>query len=259
MPANIDHKCFIQPKDSKIKLWRYMDFTKFVSLISKEELFFCRADLFKDPFEGSYSKANSILSPLVYAKSSIDSGIPIERLIQSQEIGNNVLAKFRRQWYYISCWHKNEFESAAMWDLYSNGEGSIAIETNYELLQNNLPDNSYMGLVKYIDYQTEWLPEGNTFFPFMHKRKSFEHESEVRIVISDEESIPRDKKGYDLNSTNPRSGVFVPIKLGDVINTIHISPLTPSWMVDAIRDVSNKYGITSTIKQSNLYNDPFTK
>ena len=58
MPASIEHPCFIQPKNENIKIWRYMDFTKFVSLISSKSVFFCRSDLFEDPFEGSYSKAN---------------------------------------------------------------------------------------------------------------------------------------------------------------------------------------------------------
>ena len=34
-------------------IWRYMDFTKYVDLISTKELFFCRSDLLGDPFEGS--------------------------------------------------------------------------------------------------------------------------------------------------------------------------------------------------------------
>jgi hypothetical protein len=234
-----------------------MDFPKFVSLISRKELFFCRADSFKDPFEGSYSKANSVLAPLVYSKTSKDSGIPIEKLIESQEIRNNLLAKFRRQWYYISCWHQNEFESAAMWELYSKGNGALAIETNYERLQKALPESSYMGLVNYIDYQTDWLPEGNTFYPFMHKRKSFEHEKEVRIVICDEDKIPRTSNGFDLSSTNPNSGIYIPIELGDIIDAVHISPLTPLWMVETIKNVADKYGVSSIINQSSLYNDPF--
>ena len=66
MTATTDHPCFIQPQNEDSRLWRYMDFPKFVSLISSGSLFLCRADLFKDPFEGSYSKANVALRPQVY-------------------------------------------------------------------------------------------------------------------------------------------------------------------------------------------------
>jgi len=32
-----------------------------------------------------------------------------------------------------------------------------------------------IGIVKYIDYQRETIPEDNALWPFLHKRKSFEH------------------------------------------------------------------------------------
>ncbi|PHS03434.1 MAG: hypothetical protein COA88_15850 [Kordia sp.] len=254
MPAIIDHKSFKQPENPNLKLWRYMDFKKFVSLISKKGLFFCRADLFQDPYEGSYSQANKSMRDKVY---SDESGTLSKTIDDALEFQNTTLAKFRRQWYYVNCWHANEFESAAMWDLYSDGDGAIAIQTNYQNLQNHLPDQCYMGLINYIDYRTEWLPEGNTFYPFMHKRKSFMHENEVRVIINDEASIPTNDKGWNLDSKNPKYGEFVPIELNEIISEITISPLTPSWMVEAIKDVCEKYGVSSPIKLSDLYNDPF--
>jgi len=43
---------YIKMDDASI--WRYMDFTKFVDIISTEELYFSRSDCFEDDFEGSY-------------------------------------------------------------------------------------------------------------------------------------------------------------------------------------------------------------
>jgi hypothetical protein len=165
-----------------------MDFTKFVSLISSKSLFFCRADLFKDPFEGSYSKANVALRPHVYKD------MPSEKLGKMMEQMSS-LAKWVREWTYISCWHANEYESAAMWDLYAKTDEAVAIETTYKKLKSVLPGKAFLGLVKYIGYESEWLPEGNTFYPFMHKRKSFEHEKEVRAVIQD---LPTTDKGVEV-------------------------------------------------------------
>ena len=54
------------PKNENAKIWRYMDFTKLVSLLEKRALFFCRSDKLGDPFEGSYSQANIKLRPTVY-------------------------------------------------------------------------------------------------------------------------------------------------------------------------------------------------
>lgn len=44
------------PKDvpaSDAKLWRYMDFTKFVAMLNNKALYFCRLDHLGDPFEGA--------------------------------------------------------------------------------------------------------------------------------------------------------------------------------------------------------------
>ncbi len=41
----------VPPENSQI--WRYMDFTKFVSLLSSKSLYFTRSDQFEDLFEGA--------------------------------------------------------------------------------------------------------------------------------------------------------------------------------------------------------------
>jgi hypothetical protein len=52
-----EHHQFICPPEDTI-LWRYLDFTKFASLISKKTMYFCRTDLLGDPFEGSYPRGS---------------------------------------------------------------------------------------------------------------------------------------------------------------------------------------------------------
>ena len=36
--------------------------------------------------------------------------------------------------------------------------------------------------MKYVDYDATFIPEGNLFFPYMHKRLSFEFEREYRLL-----------------------------------------------------------------------------
>ena len=52
------HPVFVQPESEDVRVWRYMDFTKFVSFIDSRRLYFTRADKFDDPFEGSWPKIN---------------------------------------------------------------------------------------------------------------------------------------------------------------------------------------------------------
>ena len=82
MPAKIDHPSFKQPENNKIMVWRYMDFTKFVSMLENGGLFFCRADLLGDPFEGSFARANEELRPIIYEEECQKLNIPMEKLLE---------------------------------------------------------------------------------------------------------------------------------------------------------------------------------
>lgn len=246
MTATTEHPCFIQPQNNDSKLWRYMDFTKFVSLASSGNLYFCRSDMFEDPFEGSYPKANVVLRPQVYKD------MPKEHLgkMMAQQAW---FAKWAREWTYINCWHANEYESAAMWNLYAKTNEAVAIETSYQKLKNVLPEKAYLGHVKYIDYESEWMPEGNAFYPFIHKRKSFEHENEVRAVIQD---FPSNDNIIELSNKNSQYGTTVPINLNDLITIIHVAPTAPAWFADLVADVSAKYEISAVVRKSDLYSEP---
>ena len=50
------HAAFSPPAENWT-LWRYMDRTKFLSLIENRCLLFPRADRFNDPYEGALSRA----------------------------------------------------------------------------------------------------------------------------------------------------------------------------------------------------------
>jgi len=56
MPVT-ENPAFIAPANVDVKIWRYMDFTKFVSMLEEAGLFFARLDRLGDPFEGSSTRA----------------------------------------------------------------------------------------------------------------------------------------------------------------------------------------------------------
>ena len=53
-----NHPAFPQPESDDIKLWRYMDFYKFESLLENKRLIFPRADKLGEPFEGTRPKGD---------------------------------------------------------------------------------------------------------------------------------------------------------------------------------------------------------
>jgi len=245
LPANTTHMCFIQPEDQNALVWRYMDFTKFFSVVSTGSLFLCRADLLGDPFEGSFSKANIKLRHGVYK-------LPKAQLDKMQQQMANI-AKGTRQWTYINCWHLSEYESAAMWRLYAKSNEAVAIQTTYKNLTDSLPDNVYIGLVQYIDYEKDWLPEGNIFFPFMHKRKSFAHEREVRIVRQD---LPTSQRGIDVGRSNDLKGISVNTDLNLLIEKVYVAPTVPNWYFNLVEEVLKKYEINKKVYSSRLDEEP---
>jgi hypothetical protein len=66
-----EHLGFMPPQDQDHSVWRYMDFTKFLSLLDDQHLFFARADMLGDPFEGSLAQYNH-----VWAYKNLFIGIP---------------------------------------------------------------------------------------------------------------------------------------------------------------------------------------
>jgi hypothetical protein len=239
-----EHRDFEKPKE-RARIWRYMDFTKFVSLLDNKALFFPRADKLGDPFEGSFSKANIPIREEIYRG---------ENDLTTEEVSE--IYKSLPEFTAISCWHINWYESAAMWKLYLKSNEGIAIRSNFERLRNSLKDKKndiYIGKVKYIDYEKETVPEG-PLLCFMHKRKSFKHEAELRAII--QQKIPA--VGVSKRSKRPlNNGLYVPVDLDILITRIYVAPTSPKWLVHLVESITNQYGLNKKVLQSDLDKEPF--
>lgn len=248
MAAYDNHPCFPQPSSDDISLWKYMDFTKFISLITYQKIFLCRSDLFEDPYEGTFPR-----KILEYVHDMKVDGVDKSTAEYIKQMLN--FNKKVRKHTYISCWHANDFESAAMWDLYSKNDASIAIETTYADLKKLLPENAMIGMVNYIDYDKDIFPLNNTFYPFTHKRKSFEHEREVRFLI---QNLPlnSEKNMLEFEGAVTPNVVSIDVNLNSFVKRIHLSPRSPEWMLNLLKDVVGKYSIDVEVRRSNLYISP---
>jgi len=242
-----EHPVFEKPENEKTKIWRYIDFTKFVSLLDKSALFFTRADRLGDPFEGSYSRANIKLRPEVYKEK-----IPPDALENLGQF-NKTFLKYTA----INCWHLSDYESAAMWKLYLKSSEGIAIQSTFDLLKTSLKNDShhvFIGKVEYIDFEKDWMPEGNTLYPFVHKRKNFEHEKELRAVIQE----LRYKKNGEIDWSKPLfdDGIYVQIDLGVLIDNIYLAPTSPKWLLELVKSITKKYKLDKDVLQSSLDDVP---
>ena len=246
-----EHPVFIAPENSEIKVWRYMDFTKMISLIDTRRLFFTRADMFNDPFEGSYPKIN------VEARNYVPPEIPEEgKEIYTQAMNN--MGNINKHWpryTAISCWHINEYESAAMWSLYLKSDEGIAIQSTYKRLKKSIIDEErvYLGLVKYIDYEKDLIESGNILGPFVHKRKSFEHERELRGVLM-KWPTSAGEKGFTEETIT--GGVPIKVDIEEMIEKIYVAPNAPKWFADLVKTAIIRYGYNIEVIQSEMDNAP---
>ncbi len=238
-----EHPAF-NPPPSNAVLWRYMDFTKFVSLLDKQSLFFPAADQLRDPFEGSVPTVNAVLRPIA------NPDIPKDTLrVFAQHL------KESRRFTLISCWHENIHESEAMWGLYAREKDGIAIKTNFDSFKKSFicSEEIFIGRVNYVDYKNAIIPENNGFYPFLHKRKSFEHEHEVRAISwvrhKDDETF---KKLRD----EGLSGVCYEVDLSLLIQEVIVAPFAADWFMELVNSVAARYDLKSPIIKSALADSP---
>lgn len=262
------HLAFSPPEPHESKLWRYMDFTKFVSMLARKSLYFTSLKKMseQDPFEGmlpdtffecrSWKTVDDVpeherwrltlypmngQTPLQMAQSSMED---FARAVQHS-----------RKILYINCWHMNNYESAAMWSIYARRGSGIAVTSTYEMLQNSLPsDKAIFGSkITYSDYSVD-LNDGvfsnNLLTSAIRKRRSFEFEKEFRAVFWDDSG--NNTKLNDLPNAIGFEGVEFPCDLSTLIDGIYVSPKSENWFLDLVQSVVTTYGLNKEVRRSAL-------
>lgn len=243
---------FIPPADENMKIWRYMDFTKLVSLIDTKKLFFCRADKFDDPFEGSYPRLN------VEFRKKTPISLPKEHhqdyingMKKRIEVNKDML-----RYITANCWHMNEYESAAMWNLYLKSDEGIAIQSTYKLLKESIIDEEdvFISKVKYIDYDKDLIVHDmDLSAAFIHKRISYEHEKELRAIAV---KWPIEPRGLNFSKETIKGGLQIKVDVKTLIQKIHIAPNSPNWFKELVQSVVKHYGYGIEVIRSELDKDP---
>jgi hypothetical protein len=247
------HEVFSPPPDEAAVIWRYLDFTKFVSLLDSRRLFFARVSTFDDAFEGSISAATQVARQRAVATYDL-----ADQHREGFLEGLKRATRSAPQWTFANCWSLSEVESAAFWGLYVPPSGGVAIRSTYGNLarafslpsQSNSAERSVpilIGTVSYVDYNDTVIPTDNAFYPFLHKRKSYEFEKEIRAMTLDLESF--------VDGSSP-VGLNVEVDLDVLINGVHISPTAPPWFAALVESIVERYGCAASVVQSSLNAEP---
>ncbi|WP_367773921.1 hypothetical protein AB3G33_07850 [Flavobacterium sp. WC2421] len=213
-------------------VWKYLDLSKFLDLLMSKKLFMSRSDKFEDQYEGTFSE-------------------PTYEEIKRLSIDNPDFLKYyktHREKVAISSWHINEYESFAMWQIFTQNSEGLAIQSTIGRLQNALGSENnykqYIGEVNYIDYKKEYIPFDDMFFPFLFKRKSFQYEREVRIItdVADSKIILND-------------GLKISVDINQLIEKIYIHPKSENWYKNLVIQLVKQLDFNFTIEKSDLESD----
>lgn len=258
------HPVFVAPTNADSLIWRYTDLAKFLSLLDRSALFFSRLDKLDDPFEGSYTKSILALEKLKFEDlpAEMKGQIPDEQTFQiivgSQKQVRN-FAKSQREIMFVNSWYCSQHESAAMWSQYLKTQEGIAIQSSYRRLTECF--DSYkdfdvrVGMVNYIDYELDTIPFGNILAPTMCKRKSFEHERELRAVIW---TLEHGKNTWGpANKFKDTSGFYVSVDIPTLIERVYVAPTATSWVRELIDSLVKRFGYTIPVVQSSLAEKAF--
>jgi hypothetical protein len=221
-------------------LWRYMDFEKFASFIKTKSIFFPKAITFNDPLECAVSiksrekwlnSIRSIAYPSFYESEleGLSEKEKVKRIniISQSEIDAN--KDFRKN-VLISCWHANDGESEAMWQLYKGKcHQTVAVSINISNFRNSFPKPIHVGEVSYVTYEKVYPTKVRAF----RKLDSYEHEKEIRAVLFPEHI--NDKVIMDITSGKTDKGIFLEPDKKYLQIRIHISP----WCSDRFRKKVN--------------------
>jgi hypothetical protein len=240
-----EHPNITSPADTDAKIWRYMSFARFCTLLRTQQLYFSSAASFDDPWEGSHGMWYGAGVELIsFFKKIVWAGTPMHEFSTQWN-------RWVRGWTYANCWHMNPGDSEAMWKLYASDEGSVAIQSTYPRLRAVLPSDVGIGCVYYIDFYAS-PPSPQPFkgypTPFVFKRKSLEHERELRALL---QRVPLTAEGaVDFWNTEHPAGITIDVDLPALIETVHVQPDAAPWLLATVKDVTARYNLDVPVEQS---------
>jgi hypothetical protein len=243
----------IEPENADAPIWRFMDLRKFKDLVSTNELYFCRADLFEDEQEG--------MPPDEIHFGSYPLG-------RNDALGCN--AQFRED-FYINCWHLFAEETAMMWHLYGN-EG-VAVSSHYSSLKSEVAkfaDKTFLGMVHYGYKHMDGKNE-NVILNITTKREKFKDEREVRAFLwipNPYAGINRHYDEHNVAHPRPLTPPSVPefqrrkVNIQSLITEVVVSPCASEGFISEIERLVKESGHSIPVQPSDLtrYRDllPYT-
>lgn len=255
-PSNITAPVFYPKTDYNIA--KYLDLTKFISLINEKALFFCRLDKLEDKFEGTGTAHSYEMWFRTFDDIRKKGFLNVE--LTDADINKKVEEQLELQnklkgLTCVSCWNRANKESAALWKIYSGFSNGFMIKSSiYKLIESFKSSNEEIQLseINYLDYNKDHFPDLHKYYPFIHKRDAYSYEEEVRLI-----AIKNPESGYDYDweKEKVQAGFYVSCDLNILIDEIVISPFSENWFYELVQDILTMYkmdDLKEKLRKSNL-------
>lgn len=227
--------------DSDAVIWRFMDFTKFFSILHNQALYFPVLSALNDVLEAAPSR------------------LPRDAPILDHM---RVWHRFQRQRHsaFVSCWHVAEDESAAMWALYAGESEGLAIQSTFGAAsdafgssQPSSPEKTVCaGMVEYIDPDRELVPQvvTNSLLDSLKKRHWYAYERELRFIHIAPSNYSPPSSGSLSDTGNPVApGIWVSCDLQKLIKAVVVSPSSPALLANSVQQARLQFGIDPSLQR----------
>ncbi|WP_234802393.1 DUF2971 domain-containing protein, partial [Xanthomonas citri] len=232
-----------QQLDWAERLWRYFKTERFVSLMDTGTLYFASARQFEDRFEG----AVAVLPP----------GFPVDPRYSAPQFYERAFEELRRLTK-VSCWHRAEYESDAMWQLYAGSRKGVAVRTTpdriraaaqpFRLKPEYGQEDLLAGHVNYADLLKERL-NVSMAERFWYKNLAFSWEREFRLAVSM-------RMAEEFGVAVPEFGIHVEFDLDVLVDKIYLGPSLIDEEIAVIRASADQRGLGDRVRISSLRGQP---
>lgn len=239
-------------------VWRYMDFTRFYSLIVKQALYFTPGGILRkmEPYEFRMPiHLEKSLREITLRNYETYVPSPDERLRLAKR---DHLFSEERYLYYngISCWHVNQVENHALWKVFVPDGSGVAVKSTLGRLKKSLDLRKraiFVRPVSYIDYMSDGYaidPNKIGFDRIFSKAEYFTYENELRLAYD----FPADIREFEARVPIPEfkdpaifgqtqreyfllNGPLVPVDLDALISEVVVSPLAGTWLHELVEEL----------------------
>ncbi len=250
-------------------VWRYMPFSKFISLMTYQALWFAKLNILQDEYEGMMPARTKNLMDTDNQKWKKQFNRPeFHRQIDNWSTDNE---NSGRELLVVNCWFLDENESEQMWAAYGRSNEAIAVKSTIRRLVNNvlIPHDdhvSHIGMVSYVDHVNHemscYAASQAHERAFLKDKQRFSHEQELRIVTMnfkttncarmDGKPYTREEvSGKNMNNfENP--GLYVGVRLNQLFSEVVVCPNAGDWFFNLVRRIIELSGIDLCVSKSKL-------